>query len=139
MHTGLMLSSWAAFLLIAFTLVGGPLLLLDWRQRRRLMEIEHQILLTDALDREFGGIFAPVVTKPLLGPWAIHLAVPYSEPTILARVFSVVGTVFGGVLGMAPNAYQIFLSAKPDLLPGTRVPRSPLSKTQCASNPVAAA
>jgi len=137
MQTGVMLISWAEFLLIAF--VGGPMFLMDWLRKQRLMEIEHQIVLTDALDREFGGIFAPVVTKPVMGPWEIHIAVPYIESTIMARLFSVVDNVFGGVLGMAPTSYQIFLSAKPELLPGTRVPRSTLSKTRYAGDPVATA
>jgi len=139
MQTWMMLISWAEFLLIAFTLVGGPMFLMDWFRKRRLMEIEHQIVLTDALDGEFGAIVAPVVTKPLVGPWEVHIAVPYTESTVMARLFSVVDNVFGGVLGMAPNSYQIFLSAKPDLLPKTRVPRSTLLKTRCAGDPVATA
>ena len=139
MQTWMMLISWAEFLLIAFTLVGGPMFLMDWFRKRRLMEIEHQIALTAALDAELGVFVAPVVTKPFLGPWEIRIAVLYVESTKMAKALSVVDGVFAGVLGMNSSSYQIFLSAKPDLLPGTRVPRSPLSKTRYAGDPVAAA
>ena len=139
MHTGVTLVSWVALLLIGFTLVGGPMFLMDWFRKRRLMQVEHQIALTAALDAEVGVFVAPVVTKPLLGPWEIRIAVPYIESTKMAKVLSVVDGVFAGILGMNSSSYQIYLSAKPQVLRGTRASGTILSKARRAANPLAPA
>ena len=139
MLTGVLLVGWAEFLLIGFTLIGGPMLLVDWLRKRRLTEIERQIALTDALDGELGAIFAPVVTKPLLGPWEVHIAVPYLEPAMTGRLLSVVDDVFAGTFGVSSSSYQIFLSVEPDSPRERHALQTTRSTARWAGNPMVSA
>lgn len=110
MQAGMMLVSVAASLLLGFALVGGPMLLVDLSRKRRQTAIERQIALTDELDGQFGPIVAPVVKKPLFGPWEIQIAVPFLRSVAVARILSVVDNVFSGVDGTGSRSYRIFLS-----------------------------
>jgi hypothetical protein len=110
MQAGVMVVSGAAFVLLGFALVGGPMLLVDWCRRRRQTAIERQIALTDALDGQLGPIVAPVVKKPLFGPWEIQIAVPFLRAASVARILSVVDAVFARAEGSSPRSYRIFLN-----------------------------
>ncbi len=139
MHAGVMVVSGAAFVLLVFTLVGGPMLLMDWSRKRRQTAVARQIALTDALDGQLGAIVAPVVTKPLLGPWEIQIAVPFLRSTTVAGILSVVDDVFSDVAGVDSSFYRIVLSAKPGSLRETRAPRKARSTKRWSGNTMAAA
>jgi hypothetical protein len=138
MHIGVVLVSGLAFALLGFVLLGGPMLLVDWARKRREQAIERQIALTDALDGQLGAIVAPVVTKPLLGPWEIQIAVPFHRFTTVARILSVVEKVFPDVEGEGPRPYRILLSAKLDSMRDARARRTPRSPKRWARKPMAA-
>ncbi len=110
MHASLMVVSGAAFVPLGFALVVGPMLLVDWSRKRRQEVIRRQIALTDALDGQFGAIVSPTVKKPLFGPWEIRIAVPILRSAAVARILSVVDTMFSGVEGTGSRPYRIFLS-----------------------------
>lgn len=129
----------AAFALLGFVLVGGPMLAVDWFRKRRRVVTEHQITLTEALDAELGPIVAPVVRKPLFRPWEIRIAVPFLQSAALARMVSVVDDVFSGVDGGRGLSYRIVLSAKQDGLRETRRRHAHRSPKRWAGNPVGAA
>ena len=139
MQAGVMLVSVAAFVLLGSTLVGGPLLLIDWARERRRTVIERQIALTDALDGQLGPIVAPVVTKPVFGPWEIQIAVPYLRSAVLARILSVVDDIFAGVEGGGGPSYRIVLSATQDPLRETAGRRTRRLRKRWAGDPIAAA
>ena len=136
MQGSVMLLSVAAFLLLGFALVGGPMLLVDWSRKRWQTVIERQIALTDALDGKLGAIVAPVVTRPFFGPWEIRIAVPLLRSAALARILSVVDSVFCDRSG---RSYRIVLSAKQGSPGEARVGRVRPSAKPWARNPVTAA
>ncbi len=135
MHGGVMVFSWAMFVLIGFVLVGGPMILVDWVRRRRQSAIERQIALTDAIDGQMGVIVSPVVTKSLFGAWEIRIAVPFHWSATVARILSVVDEVFEDVDGVASRPYRVFLTAAPDSPRRTRPLRS---TTRWAGDSIAA-
>ena len=139
MQVGVMMLSVAAFALLGFTLVGGPMLLVDWSRKRWQTVVERQIALTDALDWQLGAIVAPVVTKPLFGPWEIRIAVPFLRSAALARILSVVHDVFADVEASSGRSYRVVLSAKQGSSGKTGERRTRRSATPWAGNPVAAA
>jgi hypothetical protein len=139
MNAGVMIVSGAAFALLVFALVGGPMLLVDWSRKRRQTAIDRQIALTDALDSQLGAIVAPVVTKPLFGPWEIHVAVPFQHSAVVARILSVVDDKFAGVAGLKPNSYRIFLRSRPGSLRQMRAFRTPRFPKRWPGNTMAAA
>lgn len=116
MHAGVMMLRGAVLVLLGFVVVGGPMLLVDWSRKRRQTAIDRQIALTDALDGWLGAIVAPLVKKPLLGPWEIQIAVPLHRSATVARILSVVDEVFSGVEGGSGRSYRVVLSAKQDSL-----------------------
>src|SRR5512144_515687 len=89
-----MVVSLVTFGLLMFTLIGGPMVLADWRRKRRETVIARQIALTDALDGRFGPIVAPVVMKPPFGPWEVRMAMPFLRSGVLARMLAVIDDVF---------------------------------------------
>ncbi len=120
----------AAFLLVGFAIVGGPVFLVDWSRKRRQAAIERQILLTDALDRRLGAIVAPVVKKPLLGPWEIRIAVPLLRSTTAASILSVVDDVFSDRTRLDSSAYRVVLRAKPGFLREARASQTTWALTR---------
>ena len=113
----------AAIVLFAFPWIGGPILI-DWLRHRREEIIKRQIALTDAIDGQLGPIVAPVVKKPLLGPWQIRIAVPISRPAAIGRILAVVHAVLSTGDGMHPGSYQIVLTPKQDLVGEARGTRA---------------
>lgn len=67
----------------------GLLALAAWRDHRREAMVARQIRLTDAIADELGPIVAPVVTKPLGGPWRVEIQVPVGRPTTVSRIVAI--------------------------------------------------
>jgi hypothetical protein len=51
--------------------------------------VARQILLSEAIADELGAIVAPVVIKPLRGPWRAEIRVPMGRPTVVSRVVAI--------------------------------------------------
>jgi hypothetical protein len=127
MNAGVMVISGAASVLLGCTLVGGPIVLADWLRTRRQAVIARQIALTDALDAQFGALLAPMVTKPLFGPWEVRIAVPLLGSAVLTRIIAVTDDVFAGVEGKRPMRYRMLLRVTPTVWragPDGRAPRA---------------
>jgi hypothetical protein len=67
----------------------GLLALAAWRDQRREAMVARQIRLTDAIADELGPIVAPVVVKPLRGPWRVEIQVPVGRPTTVSRIVAI--------------------------------------------------
>ena len=115
MQAAVLALSSLAFLMVGFALIGGPMVLTDWVRKRREAVIARQIALTDALDKRFGTIVAPVVTRPLFSPWEIRITVPLHRFPILARMLAALDEVFSGLEGPNPGSYRILLRVTPDV------------------------
>jgi hypothetical protein len=85
MTTAIMILTMASPLLV----VAGLLALAAWRDHRREAMVARQIRLTDALANELGPIVAPVVAKPLAGPWRAEIRVPVDRPAIVSRIVAI--------------------------------------------------
>lgn len=112
MATGPISLGAAVISLLVFVLIGGPAILVDWLRKRRAEEVRRQIALTDAIDSELGSIVAPVVSKPLWGPWRVHIAVPFARPMAVGRILRVAHEVFTIGDGMGPEHYEIVVTPK---------------------------
>lgn len=106
--------SGTVFVLLGFSLMGGPMLLTDWVRARRQDMIARQITLTDALDGRFGVLVVPVVTKPIFGPWEVRIAGPLQWSAIHGGMLAVIDEVFARADGTNPSSYRIVLSVTPD-------------------------
>jgi hypothetical protein len=69
--------------------VGALLALAAWRDRRREGITARQIRLTDAITEELGPVVAPVVARPLGGPWRAEIQVPVGRPAIVSRIVAI--------------------------------------------------
>ncbi len=94
--------------------IGGPMLLMDWLRNRRQETIKRQIALTDAIDGRLGAIVAPVVKKPLWGPWQIQIAVPFARAAAVGKILAVAHEVLSVADRMNPGRYEIVLTPKQD-------------------------
>ena len=73
--------------------VALVLALLQWAtraQRTREAALARQIALTDAVHRELGAVVAPTVSRGRRGAWRVAIAVPFSQPVVVATVLSIV-------------------------------------------------
>jgi hypothetical protein len=82
----------------------------EWRARQRETAVARQIRLTDALAWELGGLVAPVVRKPLWGPWEILIAVPFARPATVGTIISVAHRVLSHAEQLARGDYRIVLT-----------------------------
>jgi len=98
-------------LAIALCVVATGVLVSRWIRARR-EALGRQIALADAIDQEFAGIVAPVVTKPLWGPWQIRIAVPFTRPESVGTLFSVAHRVLSFADRMNPGRYRIVLTSR---------------------------
>ncbi len=114
MGIGVLLLGILVFWLFVFLWIGGPMILMGWLQNRRQEAIRRQIALTEAIDSQLGAIVAPVVKKPLWGPWQIQIAVPFARPATVGRILAVAHEVLSVADRMNPGRYQIVLTPKPD-------------------------
>ncbi len=69
--------------------VIGLLALAAWRDHRREAMVARQVRLTDALADELGPVVAPLVVKPLGGPWRVEISVPVGRPAIVSRIVAI--------------------------------------------------
>src|SRR5215471_3967578 len=77
--------------------------LVTWVERRRASAIARQITLTDAIAGELGAVVAPVVTKPLWGPWQIRIAVPLARPATVGTIIAIAHRVLAFAERMSPG------------------------------------
>jgi hypothetical protein len=67
----------------------GLLSLAAWRDRRREAMVARQVRLSDAIADELGPIVAPLVAKPLGGPWRVEIKVPVGRPGVVSRIVAI--------------------------------------------------
>jgi hypothetical protein len=67
----------------------GLLGLAAWRDHRRETVVARQVQLTDAIAKELGPIVAPLVAKPLGGPWRVEIRVPVGRPAAVSRIVAI--------------------------------------------------
>ena len=92
------------------SLIGGPMILVDWLRRRRQEAIRLQIALTDAIDGQLGPIVSPVVTTPLWGPWQIRIAVPFDRSEAFGPILALAEEVLYAAGRMRSDQYRIVLT-----------------------------
>jgi hypothetical protein len=73
--------------LVPLIVVALPLaiagFILNALERRRDRRVARQIMVTDAIHKELGPVVAPLVRKPLWGPWQLEMAVPFARPGVV--------------------------------------------------------
>jgi hypothetical protein len=79
--------------ILGLVLFGGPLVV-DWVRSRREEAVARQISLTDALDGRLGPLVAPVVRRPLWGPWEIRMDVSIPGLGAMDAILPVVDDLF---------------------------------------------
>ena len=126
----------SAFALLWF---ANPFVLMDRVRNRRDETIRRQIALTDAIDAELGAIVAPVVKKPLWGPWQIRIAVPFTRPAAVGRILAVAHEVFSASDRMSPDRYEIVLTPKQDPIREERKTRASQPAVRWHGDTIAAA
>ncbi len=139
MGIGLILLGMLVFWLFVFLWIGGPMILMGWLQNRRQEAIRRQIALTEAIDSQLGAIVAPVVKKPLWGPWQIQIAVPFAQPVTVGRILAVTHEVLSVADRMNPGRYQIVLTPKPDSIGGEGRVHANRSTERWPGDPIVAA
>jgi hypothetical protein len=128
---------WAVIALLVILGFVGSAILPGWLRSRRGESARRQIVLTDALDAALGPIVAPIVTRPLWGPWRIEIAAPLARPITVGRILAVTRTALGSD-GMAPDGYRVVLYDRPDSTPGAGGFRAGGTGRRWASHPTAA-
>jgi len=98
--------------------VAGP----AWLRRRRAEAARLQILLTEAVDGALGPLVAPVVRRPLIGPWRIEIAAPLGRPGLVGRILAAAHAALAAAGGPPPGSYRIVLAPRPGA--GRRAGRS---------------
>ncbi len=101
----------ALIALPTLALVALLALVTRW-QRARAHVIEQQIALTDAIHAELGAVAAPVVAKPVFGPWRVTLAVPFGRPALVEQLIVITGRVLKSV---SPSGVRIVLTPRADV------------------------
>jgi hypothetical protein len=91
-------------------LVLGLLGLAAWRDARREGMIARQIRLSDAIADELGPIVAPVVVKPLGGPWRVEIKVPVGRPAIVSRIVAIAHDT---LTRSGASRYELVLTPEP--------------------------
>jgi hypothetical protein len=104
--------------------ISSLIVLPGWLQKRHREVARRQIRLTDALDAECGPVVAPVVKKPLWGPWRIEIAVPFAHAATVGQILAVAHEVLAVAEGMSQNRYRFVLTVKPGNISETRMRRS---------------
>ena len=92
--------------------LGAVLALLTRFQRSRAYVIERQIALTDAIHAELGAVAAPVVAKPVFGPWRVTFAVPFGRPALVEQLVVITSRVLGAA---SPAGVRIVLMPRADV------------------------
>jgi len=95
------------FVMFMASLLGGPMVLVDWLRKRRRETVMQQIALTDAIYGQFGSIASPVVKRPLWGPRQVEFQV---GPVAAAKVLVAAHEVLSVADRMNLRRYQIVLT-----------------------------
>jgi hypothetical protein len=91
------------------SLLGGPVVLVDWLRKRRRETVMQQIALTDAIYGQFGSIASPVVKRPLWGPRQVQFEIGSGAVTnVLVAAHEVLSVADRMNLGR----YQIVLTPR---------------------------
>jgi hypothetical protein len=90
--------------------VVGLLSIAAWHDRRREAIVARQIRVTDAIANELGAIVAPVVTKPLGGPWRVAIHVPLGRPATVSRIVAIAHDTLSRA---GAGAYELVLTPEP--------------------------
>lgn len=128
---------WAMIALLVVLGFVGSAILPGWLRRRRGESARRQVVLTDALDAALGPIVAPVVMRPLWGPWRVEIAAPLARPITVGRILAVTRRALGAD-GLAPDAYRVVLCDRPDSTRRAGKSRAGRAGRRWASNPAAA-
>jgi hypothetical protein len=106
-----MLTLIAVVILVALPVVAliAVLALVSRVQRSRTRVIEQQIALTDAIHAELGAVAAPVVVKPMFGPWRVTFAVPFARPALVEQLVVITTRVLASV---SPAGIRIVLTPR---------------------------
>jgi hypothetical protein len=91
---------------------GALLALLTRLERSRAYVIEQQIALTDAIHAELGAVVAPVVAKPVFGPWRVTFAVPFGRPALVEQLIVITSRVLASA---SPAGVRIVLTPRADV------------------------
>jgi len=107
-----MLTTVAVFLIMLSPIVGVVALLelAGWWQRRQDAAVARQIALTDAIASELGTVVAPVVRRPLRGPWLIEIAVPFTQPATVGTILAIAHRLLAFGHRLNPGDYRIVLT-----------------------------
>ena len=108
--------------LVPLIVVALPLAIagfvLNALERRRDRRVARQIMVTDAIHRELGPVVAPLVRKPLWGPWQLEMAVPFTRPGVVGTALAIAHqTLAADAGGKKPDAFQIVLTPQEELSP----------------------
>jgi hypothetical protein len=90
------------------------LALATWRARVRDQVLTRQAALTYAIHRELGAVAAPFVTKGLLGPWRVRLAIPLGCPAVVASLLAIMNRELETMPVDTRGDYQIVLTQRSD-------------------------
>jgi hypothetical protein len=101
--------------LFVASLLGGPMVLVDWLRKRRRETVMQQIALTDAIYAQFGSIASPVVKRPLWGPRQIQFQV---GPGAAAQALAAAHEVLSAADRMNLRRYQIVLTPRREPIRG---------------------
>jgi len=127
--------------LVALSYFGGILSIVflpSWLRRRRREAVRRQVVLTEALDGQLGPIVAPMVKKPIWGPWRIEIVVPVGRWDTVGRLLAVADDVFANSDGVRPSPYQLVLAGEHDFMRQTRGTRAGHAPERLAGRPAAA-
>jgi len=91
----------------------GLLALAAWRDHRREAMVARQVRLTDAIADELGPIVAPLVTKPLGGPWRVEIQVPVGRPATVSRIVAIAHDT---LTRAGAGRYELVLTPEPALV-----------------------
>jgi len=92
--------------------LGVVLAIITRVQRARTRVIEQQIALTDAIHAELGAVAAPVVAKPMFGPWRVTFAVPFGRPALVEQLIVITSRVLKSA---SPAGVRIVLTPRADV------------------------
>jgi hypothetical protein len=116
--------------IVGFVLALSPLAavvalleLARWRERRIESAVARQIELTDAIAAELGAVVAPVVSRPVRGPWRVRMALPVGRAATAARILAIAHRTLGRTCA---SGYELVLTPQ---APPARVPRGPVTAT----------
>ena len=98
-----------AVALTPFASIIALLRLMEHREAQRAARYERQILLTDAIHRDFGAVAAPTVDRPR-GQWTVHMRVPVDRPALVAALVALTERVFARYASDGRDRVRIVLT-----------------------------